>query len=156
MARLSRAGFSKGKTMKIIAPGVVGSTQSTRKTTSKKVGDGSFSSLISGGDEEESVQETGAVRATGLIGSLLSLQEVETPTEKPIKRGKNLLTELEKIRVGLLQGSLNPTTMQTLRAEIAQGREHVSDPKLQEILDEIDVRAAVELAKLEKANKTGA
>ena len=48
-------------------------------------------------------------------------------------------------------GTLPFSTIRQLEDLVSEQRTHATDPLLQEILDEIEVRAAVELAKLEMA-----
>ena len=45
------------------------------------------------------------------------------------------------------------TTLNRLALAIAKRRESFAEPKLQTVLDEIDLRARVELAKLEQAER---
>ena len=59
-----------------------------------------------------------------------------------------MLDQLDKVKVGLLTGELPRSTLQQLAQTIATHRDQTLDPKLAEILDEIDLRAQVELAKL--------
>ena len=87
----------------------------------------------------------------GPLEALLALQEVPDPLARrrqAAKRGAELLDQLEEIRLGLLTGALPRATMERL-AEIAGAtREKSDDPQLEQILAEIELRAAVELAKL--------
>ena len=54
-----------------------------------------------------------------------------------------------RIRLALLDGALPVETLIRLRAELAAAREATDDPRLDGLLQEIEVRAEVELAKLE-------
>ena len=53
-----------------------------------------------------------------------------------------------KIRHALLSGGLPESRLNALSQVVQSRREEVDDPRLVEILDEIDLRAQVELAKL--------
>jgi hypothetical protein len=86
------------------------------------------------------------------INSLLALQEVEDPTarrRRAAQRGDRLLDRLDDIRRGLLAGLLPQATLAQLRQELKEARAETLDPRLDEVLAEIELRAAVELAKLE-------
>lgn len=141
--------------MKIEGPNKSSGTQSTSKSGAKKSGGGGFDSLID--ETEEAATQTPASRATsvGALGALLLLQEAESGTseearKKAKKRGIDLLDHLDQIRMGLLTGELKKSTIQQLAQTIATHREStIMDPKLTAVLDEIDLRAQVELAKLE-------
>lgn len=82
------------------------------------------------------------------------MQEVPTATDgrsRGIKHGYNILDHLDEIRLGLLSGSLSSMRLMELGREVEEVRETVIDPQLSAILDDIELRAAVELAKLEKS-----
>jgi hypothetical protein len=59
-----------------------------------------------------------------------------------------LLDRLDELRLGLLGGRLSMAALERLTLLVAENRGKVDDPRLTQILDEIEVRAAVELAKL--------
>ena len=89
----------------------------------------------------------------GAVDGILALQEVPTATDgrtRGIKRGYSILDHLDDIRLGLLSGSISRKRMVDLGQEIKEARDTVIDPKLSAILNDIELRAAVELAKLEK------
>jgi len=87
----------------------------------------------------------------GSVDALLALQTVPSATDRKkraIKRGNQLLDLLGDVRVELLEGGLTGVSIDKLK-RIAQGaREEVDDPGLADVLDQIDLRAQVELAKL--------
>lgn len=65
-------------------------------------------------------------------------------------RGLKMLDYLEDIRVGLLMGGIPKDRLEQLAQMVRARREQIDDPKLTAILDEIELRAAVELAKLSR------
>jgi len=93
----------------------------------------------------------GSVRPVGDVGALLAIQEVPDALDerkRGVRRGDDLLDQLEELRHGLLFGNLPVSTVEKL-AKMAQAqKDKVSDPRLAEILTEIEIRAEVELAKL--------
>ncbi len=91
------------------------------------------------------------VSATRSVDPLLVIQEVgdeQTNRKRAKKRGQELLDELDELRHGLLIGTIEPHQLHRLVALIASERVDTLDPELNAILDEIDLRAQVELAKL--------
>jgi hypothetical protein len=131
----------------------VSTTRATRKAGS--VGAAGFAEAlaraegISGVDGVDAPSALGAVHA---MGSLLGAQEVderEARRQKATKRGRLALDTLEKLRDALLIGALPVATIRQLEQFVVQERGEATDPALMAILDEIEVRAAVELAKLE-------
>jgi hypothetical protein len=86
------------------------------------------------------------------LQALVALQALPDATERrrrSVRRGGALLDRLEEIRLALLDGALPADTLIRLRAELAAAREGTDDPRLDGLLQEIEVRAEVELAKLE-------
>ena len=106
---------------------------------------------VGGVDGAEGV---GSVAAVSGVGALLGAQEVseqEIRRKRSIKRAGLTIGALENLRDALLIGTLPLSTLTRLESIIAEERLNNDDPVLQGILDEIELRAAVELAKLEVA-----
>jgi len=61
-----------------------------------------------------------------------------------------MLDQLDELRHGLLDGSISEESLGNLSKLVRAKRENVDDPQLMEVLDEIELRAEVELAKLER------
>ena len=78
--------------------------------------------------------------------SLLAAQEVGAD-ETERRRGHAVLDHLEELRLGLLAGGLSRRSLERLGALVAAERARAVDPRLAQVLDEIDLRAKVELAK---------
>ena len=61
-----------------------------------------------------------------------------------------ILDRLEDIRQGLLLGAISQSGLQELARTIREARGETLDPKMSDILDDIELRAKIELAKLEQ------
>lgn len=95
----------------------------------------------------------GVAPAAGSLG-LLGVQEVteeELKRRKAVKKGRFTLDALENLRDAMLVGTLPLSTLKQLEKLVAEERGTTSDPVLNSILDDIELRAAVEMAKLEMA-----
>lgn len=115
-------------------------------------GSGDFAARLAGGTTAKPGVSGGMPINT--VGALLGLQEVDDPTtrrRRATRRASALLDSLEDIRIGLLQGGLPRGDVERLGRLVADARADVDDPELANLLDEIDLRAQVELAKLEVA-----
>jgi len=113
-------------------------------------GGSSFAELLS------TETAAGAAPAAPVGGSLslLALQEVSdqsTRRRQARARGEALLDGLEELRIGLLSGSMSREKLAGLARTIRSARVSIDDPKLQAVLDDIELRAEVELAKLSVA-----
>ena len=59
------------------------------------------------------------------------------------------LDALDELRMALLTGRLPTNLLHEMEQLVIEQRQQTTDPYLEEILDEIELRAAVELAKRE-------
>jgi hypothetical protein len=69
-----------------------------------------------------------------------------------VQRGSTLLDRLDELRLGLLAGVLPRERLDELARIARTARDSVDDPGLSLILDDIDLRVAVELAKLDRTS----
>jgi Class II flagellar assembly regulator len=91
-----------------------------------------------------------AVRTVGGIDALIALQGIEDPVERrrrAIKHGRRALDALDELKLGLLSGTLGQTTLLRLKAVAADLKDGSGDERLDQVLSEIELRVAVELAK---------
>lgn len=99
-------------------------------------------------------QVSSVSNVSGVMGveALLALQDVESATERrrrSVGRAGRLLDELDGLKIALLGGELSEAQLDRLSRAVREQRAATDDPKLEAVLDEIETRAAVELAKLE-------
>lgn len=91
-----------------------------------------------------------APRASGGIEALLALQGFDDPTERrrrSVQRGRNALDVLDDMKIGLLTGTLDSSMVGRLRMAAADLKSVSGDPRLDQVLSEIELRVEVELAK---------
>lgn len=91
------------------------------------------------------------VNSVGSVDALLALQAVPDATGKrarAVKRAENMLDILEDIKISVLTGRIPMTQLNRLVKELDARRDVLDDPELIEVIDEIELRAKVELAKL--------
>lgn len=121
----------------------VGPTSSARRT-----GGASFTLPAS---ESEAPARSAGVAAAGPLDTLLAVQADEDPQErkrKQARRGHDLLDGLDRLKAALLSGRVLPSELERLKNALALRRETTDDPRLDDVLAHIELRAAVELAKL--------
>ncbi len=139
--------------MKVEGPSKTSGTSGSKKT-GKAGGDGSFEDFIASAPKGPSA--AAPTQHIARVDALLSVQEAESPSEKAAKRrmrqrAEDILTELDDLRMGLLTGTMTLGQVIDIADVVASHRERVMDPKLTAILDEIDLRAQIEIAKATKA-----
>jgi hypothetical protein len=92
-----------------------------------------------------------APKAAANIDALLAMQGVEEdPVERrkrSVQRGKGALDVLDDLKIGLLSGNFDASTVSRLRDAAAQLKSSSGDPGLDAVLSEIELRVEVELAK---------
>jgi hypothetical protein len=101
-----------------------------------------------------SAPETRAVnapKAAANIDALLAMQGIEEdPVERrkrSVQRGKGALDVLDDLKIGLLSGNFDASTVSRLRDAAANLKSTSGDPGLDVVLAEIELRVEVELAK---------
>ena len=90
------------------------------------------------------------------LDSILTLQGLDDSTSgrsKGVAHGEQLLDLLDSVRDGLLAGGIPRSTLNRLATAVTRRHDSFADPRLQDVLDQIELRAHVELAKLEQLDK---
>jgi len=107
-------------------------------------------------DSIEDLGDSGTSAVSGAsplssIDALLPLQEVSDRRggrRSALMRGEEILDRLDEIRMGLLLGRIPRDRLKQLLELVEKRRETFDDQRLTELLDDIELRAKVELAKL--------
>ncbi len=105
------------------------------------------------GIEKQESKKISSTSSSTSINPLLLLQEADNEYQKEQKKlkrqGNNILHYLNKMRLSLLTGSLSENQLLQLKEELSQGDYQFSTPVLQEVINDIVLRAEVEIAKIE-------
>jgi hypothetical protein len=86
---------------------------------------------------------------TAGIGAILALQSVGDFSEsrrRAVRHGTALLDILEEMKSDLLIGSPSPARLDAMVEQLSSMRERV-DPRIDAVIDDIELRVRVELAK---------
>ena len=149
---LGDAGVSQwDNPMEIKGTSRVGSSAVKRK--SQDSSSGGFSVSTPAETHAQFVAGPGPIAA---LDSILMLQGMDDSTQgksKGLQHGEHLLDLLDSVRDGLLAGGIPRATLNKLAAAVTRRHEVFADPKLQDVLDQIELRAHVELAKLEQLDQ---
>ncbi|MFQ5971731.1 MAG: flagellar assembly protein FliX [Alphaproteobacteria bacterium] len=136
--------------MKIGGPGSVRSSPKRPAGRKKQSGSGDFVRHVAGDATVASAGVPGNTQLTS-VEALLAIQETPDPTRRGapgVTEAKDLLDRLDEIRLGILAGRLSRPRLEELVRQLDRRREARVDPRLAELLNEIELRAKVELAKL--------
>lgn len=132
--------------MRIYGPN--GAALANAPASARRAAGGKFS--VSDADTPRSSTGATALRSISTLDALMALQGVEDPTERKKRaaaRGRNALDVLDDLKVAVLDGTLDPSTLARLKVASEGLTEGSGDPGLDSVLGEIDLRVAVELAK---------
>jgi hypothetical protein len=136
--------------MKIEANRPVGAGAVRKDSKSSKSSEFADSLNVEGEGESAPSGVAGA-SGIGSIDALFALQGVPDATtgrKRALKRGNQMLDRLEDLRRGLLLGTIGHDKLAELARLAREGSQDVAEPELREVLQEIELRAEVELAKL--------
>ncbi len=137
--------------MKIDRLSTIGTSAARRNARNGSTKSGAFAKTLAVGAEAPPVSAVSGGAALAPVDALLALQEVSDDPggrNRGHRHGEALLDHLDDLRLGLLSGRMSLGALERLSAMVASKRDQVDDPRLTQILEEIETRAAVELAKL--------
>lgn len=138
--------------MEIKGPGRISTSRVSQKKKNGGAAKSGFSDALSSTEGASPAPPPSGTSPLTAVNSLLSLQEMPTSSEgrsKGIERVEDLLLNLDIIRHGLLAGQIPHGKLKNIIAAVSQERELSKDPQLDQILDDVELRVKVELAKLE-------
>ncbi len=142
--------------MKVTGTGGLSQTSGAKPARGAASGGGFQVSSVSTPAAPSQVSSVSNVSGVMGVEALLALQDIESPTERrrrSVGRAGRMLDELDKLKVALLGGELSQAQLDRLARAVREQRAATDDPKLEAVLDEIETRAAVELAKFEMAGR---
>lgn len=134
--------------MRIYGPN--GTTLGTPASSTRRTSSSGFS-LPEDAASTSKTRATAAPKATTNIDALIALQGIEEDLKerrrRSVARGRGALDVLDDLKLGLLSGNLDSSTVMRLRDAAANLKSSSGDPGLDAVLSEIELRVEVELAK---------
>jgi len=141
--------------MKVVGPNGVSTPSNTRPTRSASGFSLGQTPAVASPSAATASAATGGVSD---VSALMALQGIEGPLEKrrrAIRRGGGLLDRLEELKLALLTGDADESSLDQLARTLREERTDDGDADLSALLDQIDLRASVELAKAEMRGRRG-
>lgn len=140
--------------MKVSGPGQTQGPSKSKKSGKAGQSDGSFGEYMAAGSRQTAATTTS--QSIAKVDVLLALQGAEDPAAGSSKkrmrtRAGMILNELDNLRMMMLTNQLTVGHMIDIADVVASHREKINDPGLTSIMDEVDLRAQVELAKMRVA-----
>lgn len=110
---------------------------------------------IDSGAASPKAEAKAPISILGGLEALIAIKSEDNTREKrkrSVKRGQGMLDVLDELKIALLGGRLPPGLQARLSASLAEAGAS-GDPRLDGILDSIELRAEVELAKLKQLQR---
>ncbi|WP_019907027.1 flagellar assembly protein FliX [Methylobacterium sp. 77] len=126
---------------------LVGASPALRKAETSQA-------FLLGGETAAATSSAASAPATSLAGldAILTLQsQEEQPGERRrrfAKRGHDLLDGLDRLKASLVMGRVSTRELQAIASRLSDRSGSSGDPRLDGLIADIELRAAVELAKL--------
>lgn len=131
-----------------------------RKKTDSAAGSG-FMDLLGAGEAESAAMVSPAadISSVSSLDALLSLQEIPddeiTQRKALLQQGSDVVDALDGLRISLLSGHISKNVLERLKNLSVIKKRFMNDQRLSGIISDIELRAAVEIAKLERAKQEG-
>jgi hypothetical protein len=136
--------------MKIVDPSSIRGPAAPRRADRSAARSGEFARHLDDTSGAGASASASGLAATAGVAGILSLQEVDdrgASRRRAVLRADTLLDKLDELRHGLLMGSLTRSQLAELERLVSIRRGDVDDPQLNALLDDIDLRVQVEIAK---------
>lgn len=116
---------------------------------------GPSSFRLEGTQAQSPAASTASAASLAGLDAILTLQAGEdTPQERrrrSVMRGSELLDGLDRLKAALLGGRVAAGELRAIAGRLAERSGSSGDPRLDDLVAQIELRAAVELAKIEAA-----
>ncbi len=128
-------------------------TRATGKARAKrKQASGAFAPHSQASSQSTAPMATTQTNPIASLDALIALQgdeDFRQARKKATARADELLDVLSDMRLGLLEGGVSMRTLQRLSTTLERTRANTGDARLEAILNEVEIRAEVEKAKLD-------
>ncbi len=130
--------------MKIQNSNKAGTVKKSKTEKSSGVTDSAFSQMVGNTSKAEASPAIENVEATKPLPDALS---GKSPEQYATAHAEDILDKLEELHMGLITGTVTEKTLRNMTKMIKNYQSTISNPELEAILDDIHLRAEVELAK---------
>ena len=139
--------------MKVSDVGPTKAASSARRKKKARAEGSGFADHLRQTAEASRAAESVETPPVTVVDAVLAVQETPLATDERSRglarrRAEGILSRLDEIRHGLLSGSIPKEQLVDLARTLRGKRPQVDDPRLNEIIEEIELRAEVEIAKL--------
>ena len=134
--------------MKVSGPRPIDGTSARRATTRAGASGGAFHvDHDVGARPLTHAAPNASLTAVDTMLALQAVPDASTGRRRAVRRAADMLDLLDDIKIGLLEGVIPRGKLQGLLKAVQSRRDEIDDPGLLQVLDEVELRAQVELAK---------
>lgn len=140
-----------------IDPKTTASPIASAAAARRRAGSGGFN--VSDQESPRAASGAGSAAPVGSLDALLALQEEAGEGDRrrrAARRGHDILDALDRLKAALLNGRVPISDLKALALRLAERRDATGDPRLDEVIAHIELRAQVELAKLGNGSQADA
>jgi hypothetical protein len=135
-------------TMKITGPNSTSSVSAgKRKASSGRGGTGFSVETAAASSSAVSTSSASSIQSVDAILALQSVGDFKEARQRATTRAVDLLDVLDELKVALLEGGVSKGKLVALMNLLQTRRDDTNDAQLEAVLNEVETRAAVELAK---------
>ena len=127
-----------------------GSPAGTVKRGATSTDRSGFSSALEAPAQTAAARPTAGTVSVSSVAALMALQGAEDPLEqrkRAKRRGRQLIDALDRLKIDILDESSPKASLDQMQSLLDSAREKSDDPELESLIDQIELRIAVELAK---------
>lgn len=141
--------------MKVSKTGGTAGPDTARKK-SKQADSGSvFADALKSASGTDTTEQTQTTSSVGHVDAIFAVQQTADATDHKSRGlmmdyGNEMLDRLEQLRVAILTGSISKDGLQDMARRLRERTTHSDDPQLDELIDDIELRVEVEIAKLRR------
>ncbi len=139
--------------MKVSKVGGPKGPDSSKKAKKSGADDGAFAEALRGTSEADATEGAQATTNVGGVEQILAVQQTADATDHRsrgllMNHGNDLLDRLDQLRMAVLTGSISKDRLQELARTMRERKVQSDDPRLNDLVAEIELRVEVEIAKL--------
>lgn len=141
--------------MKVSKTGGPKGPDSTRKK-SKASDDGSgFADALKSASGADATEQTRTTSSVGHVDAIFAVQQTADATDHKSRGlmmdyGNEMLDRLEQLRVSILSGAISKDRLQDMARRLRERTTNSDDPRLNDLINDIELRVEVEIAKLRR------
>ncbi len=141
--------------MKVSKTGGTAGPDSTRKKSKQPDGDSGFADALKSASGASATEQTQATNSVGHVDALFAVQQTADATDHKSRGlmmdfGNEMLDRLEQLRISILNGAVSKDRLQEMARRLRERTSNSDDPRLNDLINDIELRVEVEIAKLRR------